>query len=75
MLERDDRFAGWHRPAGWAIVSVSVCRGCREPISWARTPAGRTAPLDRDGGSHFATCPEADRFRLARSRQPRVIGR
>jgi len=75
MLSRDVRFAGWSRPSEWSIVSVGVCRGCRQSIAWARTPAGRTAPLNRDGTSHFATCPEADRFRLARSQQPRVTGR
>ena len=71
----DGRFAGWHRPEGWVIVSVGVCRGCRASIAWARTPAGRSAPLDRDGGSHFATCSEADRFRIARRSQPVVIAR
>jgi hypothetical protein len=62
MLE-DPRFAGWHRPDGWSIVSLGVCRGCRQTIAWARTPADRSAPLDRDGTNHFATCPEAERFR------------
>lgn len=63
MLERDARFTGWARPAGWQIVSIGHCRGCGSPISWARTPADRSAPLDRDGVSHFATCPDADKFR------------
>lgn len=56
-------FPGWHRPVGWAIVNIGRCRGCGQPIAWARTPAGRSAPLDLDGTNHFATCPEADRFR------------
>ena len=63
MLERDSRFTGWHRPVDWQLVSIAHCRGCGAPISWARTPSGRSAPLDRDGTSHFATCPDADRFR------------
>jgi hypothetical protein len=70
VIELDTRYAGWHRPAGWLIVSVGVCRGCRASIAWAQTPAGRTSPLDRDGTSHFATCPEAERFRISRRQQP-----
>ena len=70
MLERDERFSGWSRPAGWLVVSVGRCRGCGAPISWARTPAGRSAPLDRDGTSHFATCPDADSFRRSLARKP-----
>jgi hypothetical protein len=70
VLERDARFTGWHRPAAWAIVSLGRCRGCGAPIAWARTPAGRSAPLDRDGVSHFATCPEAERFRRSLAFKP-----
>lgn len=69
------RFAGWIAPPGWELVGLGICRGCREPIAWSRTPAGRSAPLDRDGTSHFATCPEADRFRAGRAREPRILGR
>jgi hypothetical protein len=65
-LLEDRRYAGWLRPPEWEIVSVSRCRGCRQLIAWARTPAGRTAPLDRDGTSHFATCPDAAKFRRSR---------
>jgi hypothetical protein len=59
----DERFIGWFRPAGWQIEAIATCRGCRQAISWARTRSGRLSPLDRDGISHFATCPEAERFR------------
>jgi hypothetical protein len=62
----DGRYAGWHRPQDWEIVSVARCRGCHQLIAWARTPSGRSAPLDRDGVSHFATCPDAARFRRRR---------
>jgi len=63
----DPVFLGWARPDGWTIIALAVCRGCSRGISWARTPSGRTAPLDRDGGSHFATCEDAERFRKRRA--------
>jgi hypothetical protein len=63
-------FPGWTQPDGWTLVAIAPCRGCRELIAWARTPAGRQAPLDRDGVSHFATCPDAERFRRARRQDP-----
>ena len=62
----DTRYHGWWRPATFEIVSVAKCRGCGGAIAWALTPSGRSAPLDRDGGSHFATCPDAERFRRRR---------
>lgn len=72
MLERDARFSGWHRPADWLIVSIARCRGCGGAISWARTPSGRSAPLDRSGTSHFATCPEGARFRSSLQSRARL---
>ena len=62
-ITEDQRFVGWYRPLAWSITAVASCRGCSRPIAWARTEAGRSAPLDRDGTNHFATCPEAERFR------------
>jgi hypothetical protein len=70
MLERDVRFAGWSRPAGWTVTNLGRCRGCGAAIAWCRTTAGRHAPLDRDGTSHFATCPQADTFRRTTSQKP-----
>jgi hypothetical protein len=67
QVVEDERYAGWRRPGGWEIVSLSRCRGCGVQIAWARTFAGRSAPLNRDGLNHFATCPEADRFRARRA--------
>lgn len=66
----DERFAGWHRPVAWEITAVSRCRGCGQLIAWARTASGRSAPLDRDGTSHFATCPDAARFRRSQASRP-----
>jgi hypothetical protein len=63
LIVEDQRFVGWHRPGGWSIVSIGRCRGCGQAIAWARTFADRSAPLDRDGTNHFATCPQAERFR------------
>lgn len=60
-----DPFAGWTVPDGWTLANIGHCRGCGAAIAWTRTPAGRHAPLDRDGVSHFATCPDAERFRRA----------
>lgn len=69
----DPRFAGWHVPGeGWYVVSIASCRGCAASIAWARTPAGRSAPLNRDGTSHFATCPNADAFRRIRAARPQL---
>lgn len=62
--------SGWLRPAGYEIVSLDACRGCGAAIAWARTPAGKYAPLDPSGTSHFATCPDADRFRRALKPKP-----
>ena len=39
------------------------CRGCGAEIWWVKTKRGKPAPYDVDGLSHFATCPEAGRFR------------
>ena len=41
----------------------SSCRGCGSTIFWIKTAAGKMMPVDPDGTSHFATCPEALRFR------------
>lgn len=41
------------------------CRGCKAVIFWIKTERGRNMPVDPDGTSHFANCPDADRFRNA----------
>jgi len=63
-----DRWSGWTIPAGYTPTDTARCRGCREIVLWTITPRGRRMPIDRDGISHFATCPEATRFR-SRSRR------
>jgi hypothetical protein len=40
-----------------------ICRGCGAKVIWIVTKAGRNMPVDSDGTSHFATCPQAKQFR------------
>lgn len=51
--------AGWVTPAGYTFDNASTCSTCRAPIQWTITAKGNRAPLDPDGKSHFATCPQA----------------
>lgn len=58
----------------------SVCWGCGTLIKWLKTKKGKAMPVElsekvivteagevvRGYESHFATCPEADRFRRGR---------
>lgn len=58
----------WHAPEGWELdAHVAACRSCAAPIVWARTPAGKRAPVNADGTSHFATCPQAEAWRSPRA--------
>jgi hypothetical protein len=41
----------------------SQCRSCKSEIFWIKTKKGKNMPTNPDGTSHFATCPEADRYR------------
>ena len=50
---------GWTVPEGYQPDNVGACRSCGAEILWALTPRGRKAPLNRDGTSHFATCPQS----------------
>jgi hypothetical protein len=42
------------------------CRSCGADIWWIVTAAGKKMPVDADGTSHFATCPNAAQHRKAR---------
>lgn len=44
----------------------SACRSCAAPIFWIVTTHGKKMPVDRDGTSHFATCPNAAAHRRRR---------
>lgn len=72
MLERDTRFAGWARPAGWAIINLAPCSGCGERVAWARSAVGSHYALERDGGRHAARCTEQRKLRARTWVKPRV---
>ena len=63
----DDRVpvsdAIWAVPLGWTADNEGRCRSCGAEILWCLTAAGKKAPIDRDGRSHFATCPDAAEWR------------
>lgn len=42
---------------------MAACRACGVAITFEETKNGKLMPVDADGTSHFATCPQADRFR------------
>lgn len=42
---------------------MPACLSCGARISFQRTAAGKKAPVNRNGTSHFTTCPKADRWR------------
>ena len=44
-------------------TNKDICKGCSAWIYWIRTNRGSMMPVDPDGTSHFATCPNAQRFR------------
>ena len=54
--------------AGYSRRCFTRCQGCNRPMEFWITPAKKTAPFDpmpepeSPAVSHFATCPEADRF-------------
>jgi hypothetical protein len=45
-------------------ADVRPCRSCGARIVWVTTRAGKRAPLNRDGTSHFSTCPQAEKWRI-----------
>lgn len=58
------------RGAGWRIRLSRRCKLCQSEIEFWQPISGKMQPLElvvRDGKkvyvSHFATCPEADKFR------------
>lgn len=59
----DANSATWAVPDGWRADNEGRCRSCQAMVLWCWTPNGKKAPIDRDGKSHFATCPQADAWR------------
>jgi hypothetical protein len=44
-----------------------ACRSCGADVVWITTTLGRKMPVDPGTGeSHFATCPQADKWRKER---------
>jgi hypothetical protein len=51
-------------PLEWVpSAKTSRCRSCDAMIVWCMTPRQKRAPVNPDGTSHFASCPDADRWR------------
>jgi hypothetical protein len=42
---------------------IATCRSCGAEVLWVETKRGKRAPLNADGTSHFANCPQADQWR------------
>lgn len=66
-----EAWAGWIIRVGLTPINTGRCRGCDALVLWCLTVNDRRTPIDRDGLSHFATCPEADRFRRRPNRGDR----
>lgn len=60
--------AGWTVPEGWTADNLGYCRSCQAKVLWCYTPAGRKNPVNPDGTSHFATCPDAPSWRRTGAR-------
>lgn len=39
------------------------CKSCGVPINWVKTKAGKFMPLELNGTPHWATCPDAKKFK------------
>jgi len=39
------------------------CNGCAAQIYWVKTEKGKFMPCDEDGTPHWATCPNAKKFK------------
>lgn len=62
--EEEGRPVRWRIPLEWRPGDhVSRCRSCDARIVWCVTPRGKRAPVNPDATSHFASCPDADRWR------------
>ena len=57
-------------PDGYTYDNMGKCSSCGESIVWCHTRKGNRAPLNPDGISHFATCPNAADHRRPRETKP-----
>ena len=67
-METVQTFGTFTVPEHYRPLTIGKCRSCRAAILWSYTPGGAMAPSDRDGTSHFATCPDAASYRRRRKR-------
>lgn len=55
---------------GWVATlhtKPAECRSCNATVYWCVTRQNKRMPLDPDGTSHFATCPQAGKWRKGQS--------
>ncbi len=60
-------------PKHWVIPTNArpqKCKSCDARIFFVSTDANRPMPVNPDGSSHFATCPQADAHRKPRASKP-----
>jgi hypothetical protein len=65
------RGQGWEYPEKYLPDNIARCRSCDREILWCITQNKKRAPVNRDGTSHFASCPAADQWRRKPGRAPR----
>lgn len=41
----------------------SYCKSCGAEINWVKTESGKFTPINLDGLTHWATCPDAKKFK------------
>ena len=63
----------------WAVVPAAridtrTCRSCGARVAWLKTvKTGSLAPVNPDGISHFATCPQAPSWRKPKAREEAAL--
>lgn len=62
----DDGTQAWTIPLGWTADNVGRCRSCGAAVMWCLTLAGKKAPVNPDGTSHFSSCNDPERWRKRR---------
>lgn len=43
--------------------NVNQYKACCAVINWVKTANGKFTPINPDGSTHWATCPEAKKFK------------
>lgn len=52
--------------APWQQSDLRRCASCKGLILWIKTKSGKASPIDLDGETHWATCPDAAKFKSSR---------